>query len=400
MATAGRPSRRRSPWAVGLIACACAAAFAGDVRAQAAPRARGLGIPLEGAPGPANAITDVPGVEVGVTTIIRGEGRRAVRTGVTAILPRGRRYDPVFAGWYALNGNGEMTGTTWVTESGFLETPVLLTNTFSVGVVRDGALEWMQRHRYFDPFAPSIGDYWFTYPVVAETYDGILNDISGHHVRKEDAMAALDAARPGPVAEGSIGGGTGMVCHGFKCGNGTASRRVRAGGAEYTLGVFVQANYGRRSSLTIAGVPVGRHLADRLPTVRPLAAQKEVGSIIVVVATDAPLMPHQLQRVARRVPLGIGRVGGQGGNSSGDIFIAFSTANAGAARREGVQSLKMIANDGIDPLFEATIQATEEAILNALAAGREMTGFNGNVVHGMPHQRIRELLGEYNRLAK
>jgi L-aminopeptidase/D-esterase-like protein len=400
MSTACLLSRPRRPWAVGLAACACVLALADGVGAQASSRARSLGIPLEGVPGPINAITDVPGVEVGATTIIRGEGREAVRTGVTAILPRGRRYDPVFAGWYALNGNGEMTGTTWVTESGFLETPVLLTNTFSVGVVRDGALEWMQRHRYFDPFAPSIGDYWFTYPVVAETYDGILNDITGHHVRKEDAIAALDTARTGPVAEGPVGGGTGMVCHGFKCGNGTASRRVRAGGADYTLGVFVQANYGRRASLTIAGVPVGRHLTDLLPAVRPLAPPKEVGSIIVVVATDAPLLPHQLQRLARRVPLGIGRVGGQGGNSSGDIFIAFSTANAGAARREGTQSLKMLANDAIDPLFEATIQATEEAILNALVAGRDMTGFNGNVIHGIPHQRIRELLGTYNRLAK
>ena len=379
------------------------ALFAGVVSAFAAaqppPRARDLGIPLSGTPGPLNAITDVAGVAVGVTTIVRGEGRAAIRTGVTAILPRGRRYDPVFAGWYALNGNGEMTGTTWVTESGFLETPVLITNTFSVGVVRDGAMEWMQRHRYFDPFAPAIGDYWFTYPVVAETYDGILSDISGHHVQKADAVAALTSAKSGPVAEGSVGGGTGMTCHGFKCGNGTASRRVRIGGAEYSLGALVQANYGRRSHLTISGVPVGQHLTDLLPVVNPLAPAKEVGSIIVVVATDAPVLPHQLQRIARRVPLGIGRVGGQGGNSSGDIFIAFSTANAGAAKREGVQALKMLANDEIDPLFEATIEVTEEAILNALVAGRRMTGFNGNTFHALPHDRVRALLTKYNRSA-
>jgi D-aminopeptidase len=368
------------------------------LHAQAPVRARDIGIPFGGTPGPLNAITDVAGVEVGVTTMVRGDGRQAVRTGVTAILPRSRTYDPVFAGCYALNGNGEMTGTIWVRESGFLESPILITNTFSVGVVRDGAIAWMQKHRYFDPFAPAIGDYWFTYPVVAETYDGILNDISGQHVRAEDAIAALDNAKPGAVPEGSVGGGTGMTCHGFKCGNGTSSRRVRAGGADYTVGVLVQANHGGRAQLTLAGVPVGPHLTDRMPQIKPLAPAKEVGSIIVVVATDAPLLPHQLERLAKRVPLGIGRVGGQGGNSSGDIFIAFSTANPGAAKRSGVQPLKMLANDDINPLFEATIQATEEAIINALVAGREMTGFNGNTFYALPHDQVRELLGKYNRL--
>jgi L-aminopeptidase/D-esterase-like protein len=375
------------------------------LEAQTLTRARDLGIPFDGTPGPLNAITDVAGVEVGMTTLIRGDGplvmgKGPVRTGVTAILPRGRRYDPVFAGWYTLNGNGEMTGTTWITEAGFLETPILITNTFSVGVVRDAAVHWMQRNHYFDAFSPRLGDLWYAYPLVAETYDGLVNDISGQHVQVADAMTALDGARSGPVQEGSVGGGTGMICHLFKCGTGTASRRTTVAGATYTVGVVVQANHGNRGGLTIAGVPVGREITDLMPVFNPAAPGKEVGSIIVIVATDAPLLAHQLERLARRVPLGIGRVGGQGGNGSGDIFLAFSTANAGAAKRTGVQDLKMLANDEIDPLFAATIQSTEEAIVNALVAGRTMTGINGNTVYGMPHDRVREILKKYNRLGK
>lgn len=389
--------------AAALPLIAAAACFALAAEAQQVTRARDLGIPFGGRPGPFNALTDVNGVEVGLATIVKGDGQLGpgqgpVRTGVTAILPRGRRYDPVFAGWYTLNGNGEMTGTTWVEESGFLETPILITNTFSVGVVRDAAMVWMQQNRYFDPFAPSLGDYWFTYPVVAETYDGLLNDITGHHVEASDAISALDRARSGAVAEGSVGGGTGMVCHGFKCGTGTASRQFQAGGADYTVGVLVQANHGGRAQLTLAGVPVGQYLTDLMPVYHPARPQKELGSIIVVVATDAPLLAHQLERVARRVPLGIGRVGGQGGNSSGDIFVAFSTANPGAAKRTGIRDLRMLPNDEINPVFEATIQATEEAIVNALVAGRTTKGINGNTVHGLPHDRVRELLAKHNRL--
>ena len=374
----------------------------GSLDAQTVVRARDLGIPFDGTPGPLNAITDVAGIEVGMTTIIRGDGpltigKGPVRTGVTAILPRGRRYDPLFAGWYTLNGNGEMTGTTWITEAGFLETPILITNTFSVGVVRDAAVQWMQRNRYFDPFAAQLGDFWYAYPVVAETYDGLISDISGQHVQVADALAALDGARSGPVQEGSVGGGTGMVCHQFKCGTGTSSRRVTAAGATYTVAALVQANHGSRRTLTIAGVPVGREITDLMPTVKPATPADEVGSIIVIIATDAPLLAHQLERLARRVPLGIGRVGGQGGNGSGDIFLAFSTANAGAAKRSGVQEVKMLANDDIDPLFEATIQSTEEAILNALVAGRTMVGINGNTVQGLPHDRVRDILKKYNR---
>ena len=402
-------SRKLSPIRGFTIAVSAAAAammlLLASLNAQTIVRARDLGIPFDGTPGPLNAITDVAGVEVGMTTLIRGDGpltigKGPVRTGVTAILPRGRRYDPVFAGWYSLNGNGEMTGTTWITESGFLETPILITNTFSVGVARDAAVQWMQRTRYFDPFWPQMGDFWYAYPVVAETYDGLISDISGQHVQVTDALAALDGARGGPVQEGSVGGGTGMVCHMFKCGVGTASRRVSVAGGNYTVGVAVQANHAVRDTLTIAGVPVGREITDLMPVLNTPPQPKEVGSIIVIVATDAPLVGHQLERLARRVPLGIGRVGGQGGNGSGDIFLAFSTANAGAAKRTGIQTVKMLANDEIDPLLEATIQSTEEAIVNALVAGRTMTGINGNTVYGLPHDRVRQILQKYNRLAK
>lgn len=370
---------------------------------QAQVRARDLGVPFEGTPGPLNAITDVAGVLVGHTTIIRGAGalhvgQGPVRTGVTAILPRGRSADPVFAGWYALNGNGEMTGTTWVEESGFLEGPVMITNTHSVGIVRDAVIEWQRDHRLIDSLAPGT---WWSLPVVAETWDGTLNDINGFHVRKEHVFQALDAAAAGRVAEGNVGGGTGMICHQFKGGIGTASRVV----GDYTIGVLVQCNYGSRATLRIAGVPVGREIADLMPEYGrrdegesddPPAA---LGSIIVVVATDAPLVAHQLKRLARRVPMGIGRVGGYASNGSGDIFIAFSTANPGAARRRDLRFITMLPNDRLSPLFEATVQATEEAIVNALVAAQTMTGIDGNTVFALPHERLQTILRAYNRLA-
>ena len=366
---------------------------------DAKPRARDLGIPFDGSTGPFNAITDVKGVTVGQQTLVRGEGKLVVgqgpvRTGVTAILPRGKSYDPVFAGWYALNGNGEMTGTTWVEESGFLEGPVMITNTHSVGVVRDAVIEWQYRNGLFDPL-PDDPEVFWSLPVVAETYDGDLNDINGFHVRKEDAIEALEGARSGPVAEGNVGGGTGMSCHQFKCGTGTASRRLKVEGSEYTLGVLVQANYGLRDTLTIAGVPVGREITDLMPEYNP--GKQEYGSIIVVVATDAPLLPHQLKRLARRVPMGIAKVGGYAGNGSGDIFIAFSTANPGRGARTGVQHAGMLPNDQLSPFFLATVQATEEAIVNALIAAETMSGINGNTKHAIPHDRLRQVMKKYNR---
>src|ERR1044071_8444997 len=298
-----------------------------DIPAQDKPRARELGVPFEGSPGPLNAITDVKGVEVGFTTLVSGDGplvagRGPVRTGVTAILPQGKNFrGRLFAAWHTLNGNGEMTGTTWLEESGNLGTPVLITNTHSVGVVRDAVIEWNARRGGGEGYS---GD--FSLPVVAETWDGFLNDINGFHVRKEHAFQALDGAKGGAVAEGNVGGGTGMVAHGFKGGTGTASRVLAAAEGGYTVGVLVQANYGRRDLLRIAGVPVGREITDLMP--ERGKRDDGGGSIIVVVATDAPLLPHQLKRVARRVSLGIGVMGGRGENSSGDIFIAFSTAGA------------------------------------------------------------------------
>ena len=371
--------------------------------------ARELGIPLEGVPGPLNAITDVPGVEVGHATIIRGEGplkvgNGPVRTGVTAILPRGKTFDPVFAARYVLNGNGELTGTTWIDESGFLETPILITNTFSVGVVRDATLAWMERRNYKSPvLRVGNSDIWMAYPVVGETFDGLLNDIVGQHVTREHAFQALDGARSGPVLEGNVGGGTGMMAHLFKGGIGTASRCVAELPKPYRVGVLVQANHGTRSEFTVSGVPVGREITDLLPNLpgqNAKAAGASRGSIIVVVATDAPLLPHQLKRLAQRIPLGIGRLGGAGENGSGDIFLAFSTANPGAWSRKETKMVEVISNDAIDPLFYATVQATEEAILNAMVAAETMTGADGITVHALPHDRLREVLRKYNRLSE
>lgn len=361
------------------------------------PRARDLGIPFRGTPGPRNAITDVAGVEVGFSTIVRGEGKLAigkgpVRTGVTAVLPRGRNFDPVFAAWDALNGNGDLLGAAWVEESGFLETPILLTNTFSAGVVRDAAIGWIADHGLKSNL---VGDFWYTYPLVAETYDGQLNDIVGRHVTAAHAVEALEGAAGDGVREGNVGGGTGMISHGFKGGTGTASRvlpREGDSGGPWTVGVLVQANHGTRRLFTVAGVPVGERLADLMPEVRLGGADADSGSIVAVVATDAPLLPGQLKRLCRRVPIGIGLVGGRGANESGDIFVAFSTANRGAFSRVRTTSLSMLPNDAMTPLFEAVVEAVEEAILNALVAADTMTGIDGNRAHALPHDRLREIL--------
>ncbi len=365
-------------------------------------RARDLGIPLDGIPGDLNAITDVTGIEVGHVTLISGEGKLIVgkgpvRTGVTAILPMGKKYDPVFAGWYSLNGNGEMTGTTWIEESGFLEGPIMITNTHSVGVVRDAVIEWQYKNKLFDPL-PNAPDVFWALPIVAETYDGGLNDINGFHVKKEHVFKALENAESGKVAEGSVGGGTGMVCHSFKGGIGTASRKITINGNEYLLGVLVQANYGSRGSLTIAGVPVGKEITDLMPEFDPIKADEDRGSIIVVVATDAPLLPHQLKRIARRVPMGLSKLGSYAGNGSGDIFVAFSTANQGASNREDEQNVKMLPNDQMGPLFKATIQATEESIINALIAAETMIGKNNTKIYELPEDRLIEILRKYNRM--
>ncbi len=363
--------------------------------AQNKPRARDLGVPFDGTPGELNAITDVKGVEVGFTTLISGEGKLQVgtgpvRTGVTAILPRGHNLlDPVFAGWFTLNGNGEMTGTTWVEDSGFLDGPVMITNTHSVGVVRDAAIAWRVKHA-----PPDEDGYWWSLPVVAETWDGYLNDINGFHVKPEDAFHALDTARGGPMPEGNVGGGTGMICNEFKGGTGTASRKLDAKHGGYTVWVLVQCNYGRRRELRIAGVPVGKEIAG------DNVWGDDVGSIIVVVATDAPLIPTQLKRVARKVSLGLGRDGSYSGDGSGDIFIAFSTANAGAASSKGLRQITMLPNDQIDPIFLATVQSTEEAVVNAMVAAETMKGVNGRTVVALPHDKLREVLQKYNRLQK
>lgn len=368
--------------------------FSAVLSAQIKPRARDLGVPFDGTPGRYNAITDVKGVEVGHTTLISGEGtlvvgKGPVRTGVTAIRPRGDSTDAVFAAWFTLNGNGEMTGTTWVEDSGFLDGPIMITNTHSVGVVRDAVIAWKVKHG-----SPDMEGYWWSLPVVAETWDGYLNDINGFHVKPEDAWHALDSAHSGPVEEGNVGGGTGMICNEFKGGIGTSSRLVHTANGDYTLGVLVQCNYGSREQLRIAGVNVGREIPEHT------VWQKDVGSIIVVVATDAPLIPTQLKRVAKKVSLGLGRDGSYSGDGSGDIFIAFSTANPGAVGSKGVHQLTMMPNDSLDPIFLTTVQATEEAVINAMVAAETMTSINGRTVIALPHDRLREVLSKYNRLVK
>jgi D-aminopeptidase len=401
------------------IALGFALSFVSPAVAQQKLRARDLGVPFEGTPGRLNAITDVAGIRVAHTTLIEGAGALQVgigpvRTGVTVIIPRAEGLsDPVFSGWFALNGNGEMTGTSWIEESGFLEGPIAITNTHSVGVVRDAIIGWQnERGLGFQP--------WML-PVVAETYDGSLNDINGFHVRPEHVHSALDRAVSATVAvnveEGNVGGGTGMRCLGFKCGIGTASRLIDISGvdAAYTVGVLVQANFGGLRQLTIAGVPVGREImreaasiaseerqlataAAALQTQRETEIEVNRGSIIIVVATDAPLLPHQLKRIARRASLGVARTGGTAGNGSGDIFVAFSTANPGAASGQPVAPLGMLSNARITPLFEATVEATEEAIINAMIAAETMVGRDGNRSEALDHQRLQEILQRFNRL--
>ncbi len=395
------------------------AVFILSVVAQAQkPRERDLKLPIGGTPGALDAITDVQGVEVGHTTLISGSGKLVVgkgpvRTGVTVIHPRGKaNSDPVFAAWFTLNGNGEMTGTTWVQESGLLEGPVAVTNTHSVGVVRDAIIQWEVSQKN------ALQPWWL--PVVAETYDGGLNDINGFHVKPEHVLAALDDASGGVPKEGAVGGGTGMVCHGFKGGIGTASRKLPSNQGGYTVGVLVQCNYGSRRDLRIAGVPVGEEIPDLAGCIanndplppdspRPRCDERrgagaideapDQGSIIVVVATDAPLLPHQLKRIATRVSLGIGRQGGFGGNSSGDIFVAFSTANARAWFNDGpVTNVTMLPNDRITPLFQATAQATEAAITNALLAAETTTGANDLRIYAMPVDRMLGVMKKYGRM--
>ncbi len=360
-------------------------------------RARDLGIPFEGTPGEFNAITDVPGVEVGYTTLISGEGKLEVgkgpvRTGVTAILPRGQASlnDPVYAGFFSLNGNGEMTGTAWVDESGFLEGPIIITNTHSVGVARDAVIAWRINHGAADKTG-----YWWSLPVVAETWDGWLNDINGFHVKPENVWHALDSAHGGALEEGSVGGGTGMICYEFKGGNGTASRKVeiRPEGVDknrspqsFIVGVFLQANFGRRSQLMIAGVPVGKEIPGDV-------YKQESGSCIAVVATDAPLLPNQLKRLARRVSLGLARTGTISGNGSGDLFIAFSTANPNVVNPDQVtHQVQTVPNDLMDPIFAGVVQATEEAVVNALVDNDSMTGRDNHRVEALPHDRLREIM--------
>ena len=388
--------------AIFLCSLSAISSAAAQETPPAKPRARDLGVPFDGTPGPLNAITDVSGVTVGHTTLISGEGKLQVgkgpvRTGVTAVLPRGKdsMNNPVFAGWWSLNGNGEMTGTTWVEESGFLEGPVMITNTHSVGVVRDAVIQWRVAHGQPDP-----AGYWWSLPVVAETWDGWLNDINGFHVKPEHAFHAIDSAHSGAVEEGAVGGGTGMVCNEFKGGIGTSSRKVESKIGAYTVGVLVQCNYGSRKNLRIAGVPIGQEIPDERAYASTSFSDLDRGSIIVVVGTDAPLVAHQLKRLARRVSLGLGRNGSISGNGSGDIFIAFSTANPGGAAADHVVDLKMLPNDQLEPVFAATVQATEEAVINAMVAAETMTGIENHKVIALPHDRLREVLKKYNRLAQ
>jgi D-aminopeptidase len=385
-----------------LLVCS---AWPSTAQSPAPPSVRGrdLGVPFDGNPGPLNAITDVAGVQVGVITLIRGDGplkvgEGPVRTGVTTIFPRGaKNLDPVYAGWFSLNGNGEMTGTTWVEESGFLEGPVALTNTHSVGTVRDSVIAWGLTHG-------AMHQDW-ALPVVAETWDGWLNDINGFHVKPTDVFAALDSAKGGAVAEGNTGGGTGMVCYGFKGGTGTASRVVDKADGGYTVGVLVQCNCGRRPQLTIAGVPVGKEISQDVPdtglapsSLPPGSESRgDVGSIIIVIATDAPLLPNQLKRLARRASLGLARTGSVSGNGSGDIFLAFSTANPHADAEPGPNTVQTVSNARISPLFTATVEATEEAIVNSMVGAKTMTGIDGHTVIELPHDQLLQVLKKYNR---
>jgi len=374
--------------------------------AQTPHRARDLHVPFDGNPGPLNAITDVPGIAVGHSTLISGEGKLQqgtgpIRTGVTAIMPRGvSNSTPVFAGYYSQNGNGEMTGTAWIEESGFAESPILITNTHSVGLVRDTVIKWQVNEAAKGHRTMPL----WSLPIVAETWDGFLNDINGFHVQEQHVMAALNGAQSGPVQEGSVGGGTGMICYGFKGGIGTSSRKLADAAGGYTVGVLVQCNCGRRPQLLIAGAPIGKEIPRQVPYASNISPSgQELGSIIIIVATDAPLIPQQLKRLARRATMGLARTGSISGNGSGDLFLAFSTANEGAAGqgdKETVKGARILVNDAMDPLFEATVEATEESIVNAMVASDTMTGIDGRTVIGLPRDELVNVLRKYNRLAQ
>lgn len=369
-------------------------------------RARDLGIPFDGNPGTLNAITDVEGVLIGHCTIIKGDGKLIVgkgpvRTGVTAIFPYGINSDEVYAGYYSYNGNGEMTGTIWIDEAGRLKGPICITNTHSVGIVRDAVIEWSNK------MIPEEKQIFWRLPVIAETYDGLLNDINGFHIKKEHVFAALDSAEEYNVMEGNVGGGTGMICHQFKGGIGTSSRILPGNLDEFKIGVLVQANYGSREHLTIAGVPVGKEIIGLMPKLH-FRSQKEdsqsyegPGSIIAIIATDAPLLPYQLKRITKRVPAGLARVGGYGSNSSGDIFLAFSTGNIKEKNpyKQGiVDTVNSLRDEQLSSLFKATAEATEEAIINALVSAETMKGIEDNTVYALPHDELKTILRKYNRI--
>lgn len=381
---------QRTPSTIRLATALAATFVCCSAHAQAAPklRARELGIPFDGTPGPLNRITDVSGVSVGYTTLIRGSGAHAVRTGVTAILPRNAASlnSPVLAGVFSLNGNGELTGTHWIEESGQLEGPIMLTNTHSVGVVRDAVIAWRVKHG-----GPDASGYYWSLPVVGETWDGELNDVNGFHIQPAHVFAALDNARSGDIAEGNVGGGTGMSCHDFKCGTGTSSRVVTIDRESFTVGVLVQANYGIRDELRVAGAPVGRHMPLKRAT-------KDQGSILIVIATDAPLLPTQLKRLARRASLGLARNGSYSGNGSGDLFLAFSTANASVNLAQ-TSTIRALGYDQLDPLFLATVNAVEESVINALVAAEPMTGVRGNTIPAIDTRELQNILKQYGRLS-
>jgi L-aminopeptidase/D-esterase-like protein len=371
--------------------------LAASLLAAPRPRARELGVPFDGTPGPGNAITDVAGVTVGHETLIRGDGalivgKGPVRTGVTAIFPRGKDADhAVPAAWFSLNGNGEMTGTAWIDESGYLEGPLMMTNTHSVGVVRDAVIAWRMKRGHAD-----ASGYFWSLPVVGETWDGELNDVNGFHVKPDNAFHAIDASQGGPVPEGSVGGGTGMICFEFKGGIGTSSRKLPVKKGGYTIGVLVQCNCGRRPQLTIAGVPVGREIPEQ----PAYGGADETGSILIAIATDAPLLPHQLKRVAKRASLGLARLGSTSGNGSGDLFIAFSTVDPAWDAKAKLFITPFVANDALDPIFEATVQATEEAIVNALVAADTMVGIDGHTAIGLRHDKLKAALAKYRKLVE
>ncbi len=370
-------------------------------------RARDLGIPFEGECGKYNSITDVDGVEVGFSTIILGEpsedttmNTEFARTGVTCILPRGKKRSALFAGRFDLNGNGELTGTHWIDDSGFLHGPIMITNTNSVGIVRDATSKWIIKNDFYYPVfkdGEEVKGLGYFYPTVGETFDGVLNNINGFMVKEENAVEALETAKGGFVKEGNVGGGTGMRCHSFKGGTGTSSRKIKIEEGDYTIGVLVQANHGTREEFRIAGIPFGKKIIGHEQITDHLAPKPGDGSIIVVVATDAPFMPWQLSKICKRVPLGIGNLGGGFQNNSGDIFIAFSTANENVFSYS-ISTIEMLSDEKIDPFYKATAEAVEEAIVNAMVAAESMYGRNNNFVPALPHDQVVDILERYAAL--